>query len=57
MLHSFLYKNNFIRTKALVLEKNCLAEHKNKVSRLAVSKMIMTEYQNRAWLSLILYCM
>ena len=33
----------------------CPAEHKNKVSRLAISK-VMTEHQNRAWLSLILYC-
>ena len=33
----------------------CPAEHKNKVSKLAISK-VMTEHQNRAWLSLILYC-
>ena len=32
-------------------------EYKNKVSRLAISKIIRTEHQNRAWLSLILYCM
>ena len=67
-IHSFLYKNKFIRTKPLVLKKKlrtnteknkdyCPAEHKNKVSRLAISKIIKTEHQNRAWLSFILYCM
>ena len=67
-LHSFFYKGNLIKTKALVLTKNlrtnqeqsqacCPAEHKNKVSRLAISKIIRTEHQNRAWLSFILYCM
>ena len=66
--HSFIYKNNFIRTKALVLAKNlrtnqeqsqacCPAEHKNKVSKFAISKIIRAEHQNRVWLSLILQCM
>ena len=64
----FLYKNKSIRTKPLVLKKKlrtnneknkdyCPAEHKNKVSRLAISKIIKTEHQNRAWLSFILCCM
>ena len=35
----------------------CPAEHKNKVSRLTISKIIRTEHQNSSWLSLILYCM
>ena len=53
--YSFLYKNNFIRTKALAC---CPAEPKNKVSRLAISKIRRTEeHQKSAWLSLILYCM
>ena len=67
-IHSFFYKDNFIRTKALVLVKNlrtsqeqsqacCPAEHENKVSRLAVSKIIRAEHQNRTWLPLMLYCM
>ena len=33
------------------------AEHNSKVSRLAILKIIRTKHQNRAWLSLILYCM
>ena len=33
----------------------CPAEHKNKVSRLAISK-IMIEHQNRAYVSLRVYC-
>ena len=56
-----------MRTKALIWEKNlgtaleqsqacCPTEHKNKVSRLAIHKL-RTIHQNRAWLSLILYCM
>ena len=65
----FIYKNNFIRTKALVLAKNlklttqeqiqgcCPAEHMSKVFRLAISQMIRTEYQNRAWVSLVFYFM
>ena len=46
-IHSFFHKNNFIRTKDFVLVKNkeqsqayCPADHKNKVSRLAISKII-----------------
>ena len=64
----FSYKNNFTRTKALVLVKKiksklrkiqacCAAEHKNKVSRLAIHKIISREHQNRAFLSPTLYCM
>ena len=64
----FFYKNSFIKTKALALVKKlrtnleqsracCPTEHKNKVSGLAISKIMRTEHQNRAWLSLILYCM
>ena len=53
-LHSFLfYNNNFILTKALVLAKNvrtsleqshacCPEEHKNRRSRIAISKIIRT---------------
>ena len=62
------YKNNFTRTKALILAKNlgtsyeqrqvCYpTEHKNKLSWLAILKIIGTKHQNRARLSLILYCM
>ena len=32
------------------------AEHNSKVSRLAILKIIRAKHQNRAWLSLILYC-
>ena len=63
----FFYKNNFIRTKALILGKK-YEQGKNKarlsvpqniraVSRLAILKIIRTKRQNKAWLSLILYCM
>ena len=55
----------FITKKALVLVKiknklrtksgQLSRKHKNKVSRPAISK-IMTEHQNRAWLSHILHC-
>ena len=31
--------------------------HKSKVSRLTIIKIIRTKHHNRAWLSLILYCM
>ena len=52
-----------MRIKSLVLVKKiriskeqsqscCPAEHKNKVPRLAISK-IMTEHQNRAWLYIV----
>ena len=55
-------------TKDLVLAKNlrtsseqsqaCYsAEHKNKVPRLAISKIIRTEHENRAWLLLKMCCM
>ena len=69
ILQSFLfYKNNFIRTKASILAKNlrktyeqgqacCPTEHKNKVSSLAILRIIRGKHQNKAWLSLILYCM
>ena len=67
LVHSFFYKNNFIRTKALILGKR-YEQGKNKarlsvpqniraVSRLAILKIIRTKRQNKAWLSLILYCM
>ena len=57
----FFYKNNFIRTKVLILAKNlrtsqeqsqacCPTEHKNKVSRLAIYKIIRTRHEKRAWL-------
>ena len=59
ILHSFSLKNNFIRTNALVLVKKfknklrtkpglLSRKHKNKVSRLAISKIIRTEHQNRS---------
>ena len=64
----FYYKNNFVRTKALIVAKNlrtsseqsqacCSTEHKSKVSRLAILKIIRTKHQNRTWLSFIFYCM
>ena len=61
----FLYNNNFIRTKALVLakylrtskNKATFAAPQNIVSRLAISKIIRKEYHNRAWLSIILHYM
>ena len=67
-LHSFCYERNFIRAKVLILARNlrtseeesqacCPTEQKNKVSSLAILKIIRTKHQNRAWLSLILYCM
>ena len=68
-VYTLFYKNNFLRAKFLVLVKNlrtneeqsqacCPAGHKNKVSRLAISKIIKTEHQNRTHLSfIILYCM
>ena len=34
----------------------CPTEQKNKVSRLPILKILRTKHQNRAWLSLILYC-
>ena len=64
----FFYKNNFASTKALILANNsrtsqeqshncCPTEHKNKMPRLAILKIIRTKHQHRAWLSLTLYCM
>ena len=62
-------KNNFMRTKALILAKKKFEQAKSKAS-LAVPqnirpkclnkpflKKVRTKHQNRAWLSLILYCM
>ena len=63
-IYFFLYKNNFMRTKPFNLAKKIKnkaknkvrhAEHKSKVSRLAILKIIRAKHQNRAWLSLILY--
>ena len=61
--------NNFRRTKALILAKNlrtsseqitmcCPTEHKNKLSRLAIVKIIGTDEQSEQSLAVtILYCM
>ena len=63
ILYSFPFdKNNFIRIKALILEKRknkacCRTEHKSKVSRLAILKIIRTKHPNKIWLPLILNCM
>ena len=54
-----------MRAKALFLaeekeqaeNKVRLAEHKSKVSSLAIFKIIRTKHQNRAWLLLLLSCM
>ena len=63
ILYSFPFdKNNFIRIKALISEKRkdkacCRTEHKNKVPRLAILKIIRTKHPNKIWLPLILNCM
>ena len=65
-LRPFLSKEKFYKNKTLGLGKKfknkirtkpglLSAEHKNKVSRVAISKIIGTEHQERASLSLILY--
>ena len=60
----FFYQNNLIRTKASIFAKKikkklrtqslvcCPTEHKNKVPRPAILKIIRTKHQNRAWLPL-----
>ena len=66
--YTLCYERNFIRAKVLILARNlrtseeesqacCPTEQKNEVSSLAILKIIRTKHQNRAWLSLILYCM
>ena len=67
-IHSIFFKRNFMRAKPLILAKERKiknkaknkvrhAEHNSKVLRLAILKIIRAKHQNRAWLSLILYCM
>ena len=51
----FFYKNKSLGFSKEQSQACCPAEHKNKVSMLAISKT-MAKHQNRAWLSLILYC-
>ena len=41
-LHTFFYKNSFIRTNALIFGKKCLEKAKNKV-KLAVPQNIKTK--------------
>ena len=68
LTYTLFFIKQFYKNKSLGFGKNlrasqeqnrvcCPAEHKNNVSRLAIYKIIRTEHQNRAWLSLILYCM
>ena len=45
-----------LRTSLEQSQACCPTEHKNKVSRLAILKIIRAK-QSKAWLSLILYCM
>ena len=45
------------KIKSKVKNKIRHAVHKSKVSRLTIIKIIRTKHRNRAWLSLILYCM
>ena len=64
-VYTLFCKNNFIRTKALILVKKlgtsyeqsqvcCTIEHKNRVSRLAIFR-IKKKHQDRARLPLILH--
>ena len=64
-INLFFDKRNFMRTKSFPLEKKNKnnaknnvghAEHKSKVSKLAILKIIRTKHRKRPWLSLILYC-
>ena len=65
--YSFLYQQ-FYKNKSLVFGKKlrksqeqnqacCPTEHKNKVPRLAILKLLRIKHQNSAWRSLILYCL
>ena len=58
IFNTFFYENKIlgfgkkIRISKEQSQSCCPAEHKNKVPRLAISK-IMTEHQNRAWLYIV----
>ena len=48
-------RNWFFET--IFINLNCKQTIYTKVSRLTISEIIRTAHQNRAWLSLVLYCM
>ena len=65
--HSFFYKSKFMRTKPFILVKK-RAKLRTKPGMMniiakclglsfAILNIIRAKHQNRAWLSLILYCM
>ena len=66
-IHSFFYKSNFMRTKPLILLKKraklgtksgMLSIRAKRIGlAFAILNIIEAKHQNRAWLSLILYCM